>query len=118
MMIPFAPLWLTAAAAATATVTSCATTGSLVPAGCCLLRWWCTFALGRLRGVGPEQFVFQRRTIETADNRLHFVLRGRFYERESFGFLRFVVTDDLNRIRDQVVSRQPLLNIVGGDPRG
>jgi len=81
---------------------------------------WCcsSFALGRLRGVGPEQFVFQWRTIEPANNRLHFVLRGRFNERESFRFLRLVVADHLNRIRYQVVSRQPLLNIVGGDPHG
>ena len=83
------------------------------------MRLGCSsLALGRLRGVRPEQFIFQRRTIEAANDRLHFVLRGRFNERESFRFLRLVVTDDLNRIRNQVVSRQPLLNIVGRDPRG
>ncbi len=120
-MLPFAPLRLAAAGSASARVTGWATIAPLMIAagGCLLLLWcWCTFALGRLRGVGPEQFIFQRRTVEAANDRLHFVRRGRFYERESFGFLRLVVADNLNRIRYQVFSRQPLLNIVGGDPRG
>src|ERR1035438_7454133 len=76
-MVPLAPLWLAAAAAtvrvtscaavgslfphtvcATVRVTSCAAVGSLFPAtGCCLLCLGCTFALGRLRWVRPEQFV-------------------------------------------------------------
>src|SRR5208283_5489899 len=37
-------------------------------------------ALGRLGRVGPEQPVFQRCAVETADDGRHFVGRGRFDE--------------------------------------
>ena len=58
-----------------------------------------SFALGRLRGVSPKQFVLKRRTIEAANDCLHLVCRGRFHERESFGLLGFVVADYFCRIR-------------------
>ena len=76
------------------------------------------FRLWRLRRVGAKQAVFEWRTIEAADDRVHlFAVRG-FDKRESLGFLRFVVADDLNRIRDQIVSREPLFDVVGGYPHG
>jgi len=112
LVVPLATLRLAASSVAIAR-----TAVALIATGGCL-RLCCTLALGRLCGICPEQLIFQRRTIETANNRLHFVLRGRFYERESFGFLRLVIADYFDRIRDKVIRRQPLLNIVGGDPRG
>src|SRR5215469_2095146 len=36
------------------------------------------FALWRLRRVGPQEPVFQRGTVEPANDRLHFVSRGCF----------------------------------------
>ena len=75
-------------------------------------------ALGGLRGVGPKNLIFERRAVETANNRLHFVRRGSLDKRESFGFLRLVVPNNLNRIRDKVFRREPLFNIVRSYPYG
>ncbi len=73
---------------------------------------------GRLRGVGAKNFIFERRPVKTLDDGLHFVRCRSLDERESLRFLRFVIPDHLDRIRDKVFSRQPLFNVIGGDPRG
>jgi len=78
----------------------------------------CGGSLGRLRRVCPKNFIFERGSIETPDNCLHFVRCGCFHEREAFGLLRFVIPDDLNRIRDKVFGGEPLFNVVCRDPNG
>jgi hypothetical protein len=75
-------------------------------------------ALGRLGGVGAQETIFQRRAIESPDDRLHFVGCRRFDECESLGFLCFVVPDHFNGVGDEVFGGEPLLNIVGGNPCG
>ena len=74
------------------------------------------FALARLRGIGPEKFIFQGSPIEASNDRLHLISGGRFDESESFRFLRLVIADYFYGICDQVVGGQPLFNIVRGDP--
>jgi len=74
--------------------------------------------LGRLRGIGTKDFVLERSSVETPDNGLHFVRCGGFHEREALRLLRFVIPDDLNRIRDKVLSSEPLFNVVSRDPSG
>ena len=73
-------------------------------------------ALRRLRRVGSQQPVFQRRAVEAADDRLHLIIGGRFDKSEALGFLRFVVSDHFNGVCDKIFSGQPLLDIVGRDP--
>ena len=74
------------------------------------------FALWRLRRVGPQEPVFQRSTVEPANDRLHFVGRGCFDKSEALGFLRFVVSDHFNGIGHEIFGGEPLLNIIGCDP--
>ena len=93
-----------------------------------LIRFWTAIgwgshrtpdgALGRLGRVRAKNLVFERSSVETADDGLHFVRGRRFHERESLGFLRFVIPDNLNRIGDEVFRGEPLFNVVGGDPSG
>jgi len=73
---------------------------------------------GGLRRVGSKNLIFQRGSVEPADDRLHFVRCWRLDKRESLRFLRLVVPDDLNRIRDKVFSGEPLFNVVRSDPYG
>ncbi len=73
-------------------------------------------ALRRLSRVCPQDFVLEWSTVEAANNRLHLVSGWRFHECESFGFLRFVVSNYFDRIRDQIFRRKPLFNVIGGDP--
>ena len=73
-------------------------------------------AFGRLRRVGPKDFVLKRCSVETANDRLHFVRCGSFHEREAFRLLRFMIPDDLNRIRYKIFGGEPLFNVVGRDP--
>ena len=68
----------------------------------------CTF--GRLGRVGAKNFVFERGSVESPDDGLHFIRCRGLDERESFGFLRFVVPDHLHRIRDGVFGREPLFD--------
>ena len=75
-------------------------------------------ALRWLGGIGSKDFIFKRCPIKAANNRLHFVRSWRLDKRESLGFLRFVVPDNLNRIRYKIFRGEPLFNIVGGDPNG
>lgn len=74
------------------------------------------FRLRRLCWIGTEQAIFQRRAIKSADDRIHLLHVGSFNECEPFGLLCFGVTDDLNGISDQVLSREPGLDVVGGHP--
>ena len=70
-----------------------------------------TLRLRRLRGIGPQQAIFQRCAIESADDRVHFVRVRRFDEREALGLLRFRIADHFNRVRDQVLgASQPLIS--------
>ena len=75
-------------------------------------------ALGGLCRVSPEDFVLERGTVKPANDRLHLVSRWRLDKRESFGFLRFVIPDYCNRVRDKVLGGQPLLDVVRSDPYG
>ena len=75
-------------------------------------------AFGRLCRVGPQDFVLERSAVEAANDRLHLVSRWRFDKRESFGFLRFVIPDYFNRVRDKVFSGQPLFDVVRCNPYG
>jgi len=73
---------------------------------------------GGLRRVGSKNFIFQRGSVEPANNRLHLVRCGSLDKRESLGFLRLVVPDHFDRIRDKVFGREPLFDVVRGDPHG
>jgi len=75
-------------------------------------------ALGGLRRVGPKNLIFERGSVEAANDRLHFVRRRSLDERESFGFLRLVVPNYLNRIRDKIFCSEPLFDVVRSDPYG
>lgn len=75
-------------------------------------------ALRGLRRVCPKNLVFKRGSIEAADNRLHFFLRGRFHKCEALRFLRFVVADYFDRICYQILCGEPLFNVIGRDPNG
>src|SRR5580700_2369587 len=66
-------------------------------------------AFGRLCRVGSEDLILKRSPVEAANDRLHLVSRWRLDKRESLGFLRFVIPDYFNRVRDKVFRRQPLL---------
>jgi len=95
------------------------TVGSLFRfGGGCGRRTLDSAALGGLRGIGPKNFIFERGSVETANNRLHFVRCGSLDKRESLGFLRFVVPNYFDRIRDKVFRREPLFNIVRSYPYG
>jgi hypothetical protein len=76
------------------------------------LRLW------RLRGIGAEQTILKRRSIETADYGVHFLGIRRFNERESLGLLCFRIADNLNCVSNQVFGCKPALNIVRGYPNG
>jgi len=78
----------------------------------------CDRSLGGLCGVCSEDLVLKRCAIKTTDDRLHFVSCRSLDKRESLGFLRFVVPDHLDRIRYKIFRRQPLFNVVSGDPNG
>lgn len=77
-----------------------------------------TLRLRRLRGIGPQQAIFQRCAIESADDRVHFVRVRRFDEREALGLLRFRIADHFNRVRDQVLGRKPAPDVVRSHPSG
>ena len=87
--------------------------------GCRLVRatrrvltfWW-------LCGIGAQQPVFQRGAVEAADDGRHFVGSGCFDKCESLGFLRFVIADYFNGIGHEIFGGQPLLDVIGSDPRG
>ena len=73
---------------------------------------------GRLGRISAKNLVFERRSVETADDSLHFIRRGGLDKRESLGFLRLVVPDHFHGIRDEVFGGEPLFNIVRSDPHG
>jgi len=75
------------------------------------------FALRRLRRIGSEEPVFQRCAVEAANDRGHLVGGGCFDKSEAFGFLGFVVSDHLDGVGDEVFGGEPLLDVIGGDPR-
>ena len=66
--------------------------------------------------AAAEKPIFEGRAIEPLDDGLHFIGSRGFDKCESLRFLSFVVSDDLDRIGDQVFGGQPAFNIVGGDP--
>ena len=72
--------------------------------------------LGRLRGIGPQQTVFERSAVETADDGIHLLRIRRFDKREAFGLLRLRVADHFNCVRDQVFGLKPSLDVVRGYP--
>ena len=68
--------------------------------------------------VGPKQPVFQRRTVETADDQVHLFRVGRVDKGETLRFLRFRIADYLDVIVDEVFCVKPGLDIVLGNPDG
>lgn len=60
------------------------------------------FRLRRLRRIRAQQTIFERCTIEAADDGVHLLRIRRIDERESLGFLRFGIADHFNGVRDQV----------------
>ena len=78
----------------------------------CALR----LAFRRLGRIGTQQPVFQWGSVESSNNRTHLFLIWCFDKSESLGFLRFGVTNHLDRISDQVVCGKPRLDIVGRHP--
>jgi len=86
-----------------------------------LWRLWPTrgiLAFRWLRRVGPQQAVFERRPIETADDGGHLIGGRRFDKCEALRFLRFVITDYFDAVGHQIFGGQPLLDVISGDPRG
>jgi hypothetical protein len=77
-----------------------------------------SFALRGLCRVRSKKLIFQRRTIKTTYDRLHFVNGGRFYKRKALGLLRLVITNHFHGICNQILRGQPLFNIIRGDPGG
>ncbi len=74
--------------------------------------------LGRLRGIGAQQPVFERRPIETADDGVHLFRIRCFDKCESLGFLRFGIADHFNGVRDQAFGCKPAPDIVRSHPNG
>jgi hypothetical protein len=77
-----------------------------------------TFGLRRLRGIGPQQTVFQRSAVESADDGVHLLRVRRFDKREAFRLLRLGIADHFNCVRDQVFGLKPSLDVVRGYPGG
>lgn len=77
-----------------------------------------SFKLCRLGRIRPQQLVFERGPVEPADNGLHLVRCRCLDKSEALRFLRFMIADHFNRIRNEVVCAEPSLNVVGGDPCG
>jgi hypothetical protein len=73
---------------------------------------------GRLRRIGAEQAIFQRRAVKPADDRVHLLGVGGIDKREPLGLLRFGIADHFNRVRNQIFSGEPAFNIVRGHPNG
>ena len=74
------------------------------------------FRLGRLRGIGAKQSVFEGRSIKTADDGVHLLRVGCVDEGEALRLLRFRIAYDLNRVRDKVLGAKPALDIVRSNP--
>ncbi len=85
---------------------------------CYRLRSTAFLALRGLRRIGSQQTIFQRRTIETANDRGHFVGGWRFDKCEALRFLRFVIADHLYGVGHEIFGGQPLFDVIGGDPCG
>lgn len=75
-------------------------------------------AFGGLGRIRSKDLVLERRPVEAADDGLHFVSGGCLDKRESFGFLRLMVPNDLDGICDQIFRGEPLFNVVRSDPSG
>src|SRR5262249_54864607 len=68
--------------------------------------------LRRLRWIRTKQTIFERRTIEAADDRIHLFGVRRFDERESLRLLRFRIADHFNRVRDEAFGGEPAPDVV------
>src|SRR6476469_2752846 len=75
-------------------------------------------ALRRLCRARAQPPVFEGRTVEPADDRLHFVSGGSLDKCEALGFLRFVIADHFHSVGHKIYGGQPLLNVVCSDPGG
>src|ERR1700729_3081190 len=75
-----------------------------------------TFRFGRLRLIGPQQPIFQRRAIKAADDGVHLFRVRSIDKRESLGFLRLGVANHFYVVVYKVFCVQPGLDIVLGDP--
>jgi hypothetical protein len=76
------------------------------------------FTLGRLRRVRTQEFIFERGSVETADNALHFLRVWRFNKGKSFGLLRLGIPDHFDAIGNQRLGIQPGLYVVRCNPGG
>ncbi len=77
-----------------------------------------TFRLRRLRWIGAQQAILQRRPVEAADDGIHFVGVRRFDKRKAFRLLRFGIAYHFNGVRDQVLGCEPAPDIVRSHPSG
>ena len=79
-------------------------------------RWPRTLGFWRLRLIGAQQPVFQRRAIKSPDDEVHFFRVRSVDEGESLRFLRLRVANHFHVVVYEVFCVQPGLNIVLGYP--
>ncbi len=72
--------------------------------------------LGRLSGIGAKEPIFEWRSVKALDDRLQFVLVRSFDKSEALGLLCFRIPDDLDMVGDEILGRQPGLDVVCGHP--
>lgn len=75
-----------------------------------------SLGLRRLSLVRPEEPVFQRCAIESADDQIHLFRVRRVDEREALGLLSLRVADHFDIVEDKVFCVEPRLDIVFGNP--
>jgi hypothetical protein len=74
------------------------------------------FGPGRLRLIGAQQAIFERRAIKAADDRVHFFRVGRVDKGESLGLLGLWVADHLDIVVYEVFCVKPGLDVVLSNP--
>lgn len=82
------------------------------------LAWALAFGPGRLGLIGPQQPIFQRRTVESADDQVHFFRVGRVDKCKTLGLLGLRIADYLHVVVDEVFCVKPGLDVVLGNPDG
>jgi len=80
--------------------------------------WALALGPGRLGLVGPQQPVFQRCTVETADDQVHLFRVGRVDKCKPLGLLGLRIADHLHVIVDEVFCVKPGLDVILGNPDG
>jgi hypothetical protein len=91
-------------------VVCCVVSRSRAPSAICAKRWFggnLSFALWRLGGICAQKSVFKRGAVEPANNGVHLLLVRGVDKSKSFGFLRFGVANNFDRVCDQIVCGKP-----------